>query len=83
MSTTPLKSNKHKVANISGNFHKDSKWPNGILRGPGETDSYKESRKSRVRLPLRPDILGLYPLLAPVFDVPELGAPDHVDEEVG
>jgi hypothetical protein len=30
---------KHKVANISENFHKNFNGHNRILRGPGETDS--------------------------------------------
>ncbi len=28
-----------KVANISASFRKNSNWPIGILRGPGEIDS--------------------------------------------
>ncbi len=46
---------KNKVANISANFRKNSKWPQKDTQGPGVTDSWKKtwSLKSRVRLPLR------------------------------
>jgi hypothetical protein len=30
---------KHSFANLSKNFQKNSKWPNGILGGPGDNDS--------------------------------------------
>jgi hypothetical protein len=30
---------KHSFANVSVNFPKNSKWPNGILGGPGDNDS--------------------------------------------
>jgi hypothetical protein len=32
-------SDKHSFANVSENFQKNSKWPNGILGGPGGNDS--------------------------------------------
>ncbi len=34
---------KHSFANISANFEKIWNGPNGILRGPGDTDLWKKS----------------------------------------